>query len=230
MGTTTGFEPHLVVAPGRAAAKYQTSPRRHPAGSNEASTTRRLNLAAAIQRVQVTQRLTSQQGSSGQQAKGKVQRNHIMAGSALHLGAWDRDSKSAAYASAAYAQSQASGGHDADVAAFSQATKGRLSGIRATMKTNKRSVHAQYAAGEAVIAQSRGLGLGLGGKAEAANIYAVLDELLELAAAKDAALLEAGLRRHADTIRTCRGAVGETVLHLCFLFGSAAHKVGILAG
>ena len=226
MGTTTGFEPHLVVAPGRAAAKYQTSPRRHPAGSNEASTTRRLNLAAAIQRVQVTQRLTSQQGSSGQQAKGKVQRNHIMAGSALHLGAWDRDSKSAAYASAAYAQSQASGGHDADVAAFSAATKGRLSGIRATMKTNKRSVHAQYAAGEAVIAQSRGLG----GKAEAANIYAVLDELLELAAAKDAALLEAGLRRHADTIRTCRGAVGETVLHLCFLFGSAAHKVGILAG
>ena len=109
-------------------------------------------------------------------------------------------------------------------------------------------------------------------------------ELLELAAAKDAPLLEAGLRRHAHVIRTCRarskarwrrlllsaswrsggssqrqampqaapgpgqprpihrlgragrpygpcsrlrcrGAVGETVLHLCFLFGSAAHKV-----
>ena len=53
MGTTTGFEPHLVVAPGRAAAKYQTSPRRRPAGFSEASSTRRLNLAAAIQRVQV---------------------------------------------------------------------------------------------------------------------------------------------------------------------------------
>ena len=209
MGTTTGFEPHL-VAPAHAAAKYQTSPRQRPPGSNEASTSRRLNLAAAIQRVQVTQRLTSQQGSNSQQVKGTVQRNH-MAGSALHLG---RDSKSAAYASAAYAQSQASGGHDADMAAFSPVIKGRLSGIRATMAPTRRhskrrgSVHAQYAAGEAVITQARGMG----GKAEAANIYAVLDELLELAAAKDAALLEAGLRRHANVIRNCRGAVGETVL------------------
>ena len=84
-----------------------------------------------------------------------VQRNH-MAGSASHLGAWDPDSKSAAYASAAYAQSQASGGHDADMASLSLAAKGRLSGVRATMKMNKRrgSVHAQYAAGEAVIAQA----------------------------------------------------------------------------
>ena len=157
----------------------------------------------------MTQRLTSQQGCGSQQAKGTVQRNH-MAASASHLGAWDPDSKSAAYASAAYAQSQASGGHDADMASLSLAAKGRLSGVRATMKMNKRrgSVHAQYAAGEAVITQARGIG----GKAEAANIYAVLDELLELAAAKDAALLEAGLRRHANVIRNCRGAVGETVL------------------
>ena len=51
----------------------------------------------------------------------------------------------------------------------------------------------------------------MGGKAEAASIYAVLDELLELTAAKDASLLEAGLRRHGSVIRTCRGAVGETV-------------------
>ena len=52
MGTTTGFEAHL-IAPGHASAKYQTSPSRRPAGSSEASSTRRLNLAAAIQRVQV---------------------------------------------------------------------------------------------------------------------------------------------------------------------------------
>ena len=222
MGTTTGFEPQLVAPGGHAAARYQTSQRRLPAGSNDSLRSRRLNLAAAIQRVQVTQRLTSQHASSSLQVKGKIQRNHHVAGSALHLDG-GRDSASAAYASAAYAQSRASSEHDADMAAFSDATKGRLSGIRAKINMNRRRgcVHAQYAAGEADISQARGMG----GKAEAASIYAVLDELLELTAAKDASLLEAGLRRHASIIRTCRGAVGETVLHLCFLFGSPVHKV-----
>ena len=209
MGTTTGFEPHLVAPGGHAAAaRYQTSQRLRPARSNDALSTRRLNLAAAIQRVQVTQRLTSQHASSSLQARGKVQRNHHVAGSALHLDG-GRDSASAAYASAAYAQSRASNEHDADMVAFSDAAMGRLSGIRATINMNRRRgcVHAQYAPGEADISQARGTG----GKAEAASIYAVLDELLELTAAKDASLLEAGLRRHASIIRTCRGAVGETV-------------------
>jgi len=206
MGTTTGFEPHLVAPGGHAA--YQTSQRLRPAASNDTLSTRRLNLAAAIQRVQVTQRLTSQHASSSLQAKGKVQRNHHVAGSALHLDG-GRDSASAAYASAAYAQSRASNEHDADMVAFSDAAMGRLSGIRATINMNRRRgcVHAQYAPGEADTSQARGTG----GKAEAASIYAVLDELLELTAAKDASLLEAGLRRHASIIRTCRGAVGETV-------------------
>ena len=152
MGTTTGFEPHL-VAPGDHAA-YQTSQRLRPAGSNDALSTRRLNLAAAIQRVQVTQRLTSQHASSSLQAKGKVQRNHHVAGSALHLDG-GRDSASAAYASAAYAQSRASNEHDADMVAFSDAAMGRLSGIRATINMNRRRgcVHAQYAPGEADISQ-----------------------------------------------------------------------------
>ena len=149
MGTTTGFEPHL-VAPGDHGARYQTSQRLRPAGSNDALSTRRLNLAAAIQRVQVTQRLSSQHASSSLQAKGKVQRNHHVAGSALHLDG-GRDSASAAYASAAYAQSRASNEHDADMVAFSDAAMGRLSGIRATINMNRRRgcVHAQYAPGEA---------------------------------------------------------------------------------
>ena len=149
MGTTTGFEPHL-VAPGDHGARYQTSQRLRPAGSNDALSTRRLNLAAAIQRVQVTQRLSSQHASSSLQAKGKVQRNHHVAGSALHLNG-GRDSASAAYASAAYAQSRASNEHDADMVAFSDAAMGRLSGIRATINMNRRRgcVHAQYAPGEA---------------------------------------------------------------------------------
>ena len=104
MGTTTGFEPQLVAPGGHAAARYQTSQRRLPAGSNDSLRSRRLNLAAAIQRVQVTQRLTSQHASSSLQVKGKIQRNHHVAGSALHLDG-GRDSASAAYASAAYAQS-----------------------------------------------------------------------------------------------------------------------------
>ena len=150
MGTTTGFEPHLVAPGGHAAARYQTSQRLRPARSNDALSTRRLNLAAAIQRVQVTQRLTSQHASSSLQAKGKVQRNHHVAGSALHLD-MGRDSASAAYASAAYAQSRASNEHDADMVAFSDAAMGRLSGIRATINMNRRRgcVHAQYAPGEA---------------------------------------------------------------------------------
>ena len=55
-----------------------------------------------------------------------------------------RDSASAAYASAAYAQSRASNEHDADMVAFSDAAMGRLSGIRATINMNRRRgcVHA----------------------------------------------------------------------------------------
>ena len=228
---STGFEPRLVAEPSPLPVSNDAA-RRRP--SNEASTrlaTRRLDLAAAIQRVKVTQRLTSQHASSSQQVKGTVQRNH-MAGSVLHLmthtTSEEAAGKSAAYAAAAHTQSQAeqwrlSGGHDAGVMSLSAAARKRLSSVRAPRRRTSLRRCSRDSATAAVIAQS----CSIGGKDDGSSglVYAVLDELLALTAGNDAAPLEAGLRQHAEVIRKCRGAVGETVLHLCFLFGSAAHKV-----
>lgn len=213
MGASTGFEPYI-------AGTEPTPPPVPKETSYVASArlkTRRLSLVAAIQHVQATQRMANRLVSSPQ--VGTVQRNHTC-GSVLHLmrhtgndAAGPRDNVHAAYAAAAYTQSQAEQWR----LTGQGAAKARLSSIRSCMKKRRSTVRD----GDATVRQA----CGFGGSNAAANIYAVLDELLELAAAGDGALLEAGLRRHAAVIRKGRGAVGETVLHLCFLFGSPAHKV-----
>ena len=75
------------------------------------------------------------------------------------------------------------------------------------------------AASEAVVAQSCGIA-----STGEHNIYEALNDLLALVALKDEPKLRRRLKAHADTIMNGRGAVGETVLHMCFLCATAAHK------
>lgn len=74
-------------------------------------------------------------------------------------------------------------------------------------------------ASEAAVAQACGIA-----SSSERNIYEALSELLALVSQEDAPKLRERLRAHAGTIMSGRGAVGETMLHICFLCGTAAHK------
>ena len=79
------------------------------------------------------------------------------------------------------------------------------------------------------IAQFRGLGSmgskGGGLTADVTDVYSLLDVLLKIAETEDGDALESALGKHQDMITTGLGTVGETVLHLCFLHATPAHKV-----
>ena len=101
----------------------------------------------------------------------------------------------------------------------SQIVPSRLSLVRGSGSNWCVRASVNEAASEAVVAQS----CGIASKGER-NIYEALNELLALVTQKDERQLRQRLKAHADTIMKGRGAVGETVLHMCFLCATAAHK------